>query len=80
MIDEEKIYFIDTPVEIQDEIYHKTIEYLNNINIDYNSHVYLFFSPVPDNNGKFYFKCHLKNQYISSKYLGDEPNFIIFYS
>ena len=31
MIDDEKLFFINTPVDIQDEIYYKTIEYLNDI-------------------------------------------------
>ena len=33
MIDDEKLFFINTPVDIQDEIYYKTIEYLNEIDI-----------------------------------------------
>lgn len=80
MIDEEKLYFIDTPVEVQEEIYYKTIEYLNGINLDFNSHIYLIFTSISNNSSKFYFKCYLKDKPELVKKPEDNPDFIIFYS
>lgn len=80
MIDEEKLYFINIPPEVQDEIYSKTLEYLNELNIDYNTHIYLVSTPIVNDMGKFYFKCYLRNEPGLSKSLNDKSDFIIFYS
>lgn len=80
MIDDEKLFFINTPVDIQDEIYYKTIEYLNEIDIEYNSYIYLVFTPIANNIGKFYFKGYIKNEPILTKNFDNKSDFIIFYS
>ena len=80
MIDEDKIYFINTPVEIQEAIYYETLEYLQSLNIDNRLNVYLVFTQVPNLNNKFYFKVYIRQYSENAKMIDDEPDFIIFHS
>lgn len=71
---EDNLYFIDTPVEIQDEIYYKIIEYLNDVPLPNNKNVYLKLVSsysIPD---KYYFNVYIRDSFDSNL----EPDFLIF--
>lgn len=80
MIDEDKVYFINTPVEIQEEVYYQTIEYLNELKIDNRFYIYLVFMPIANLNNKFYFRVYLRKSIENAKNIDGEANFIIFHS
>lgn len=76
----ENIYFVDTPVEIQDEYFYNILEKLEEIEIDNNAYVYLKFSSIMNLPGKFFFKGFIKDAIEIDKTFNYEPDFLIFLS
>lgn len=73
----DNLYFIDTPVEIQDESFNDIIEQLNFIDDD-NIIVYVIFSKIYNFENKGFFKCYIRTEIESCKENLKEPDFLIF--
>jgi hypothetical protein len=73
----DNLYFIDTPVEIQDESFNDIIEQLNFIDND-NIIVYVIFSKIYNFENKGFFKCYIRTEIESCKENLKEPDFLIF--
>lgn len=73
----DNLYFIDTPVEIQDESFNDIIEQLNFIDND-NIIVYVVFSKIYNFENKGFFKCYIRTEIESNKENLKEPDFLIF--
>lgn len=73
----DNLYFIDTPVEIQDESFNDIIEQLNFID-DNNIIVYVIFSKIYNFENKGFFKCYIRTEIESNKENLKEPDFLIF--
>lgn len=73
----DNLYFIDTPVEIQDESFNDIIEQLNFIDDD-NIIVYIIFSKIYNFENKGFFKCYIRTKVESNKENLKEPDFLIF--
>jgi hypothetical protein len=71
---EDNIYFIDTPVEIQDEAYYKILEQLNQIEIPDNKNIYLKLTPIFNIPGKYYFNVYIQD----TLDINLRPDFLIF--
>ena len=79
MLNPDNLYFINTPVDIQDECYYDVIDELNELNFIKEEHiVYLCFSKIHNLLGKACFKCYLKNHIEENKVFDYEPDFLIF--
>lgn len=75
----ENLYFIDTPVDIQDECYDTIINYLENFpNIGENDIIYLKYTSVFNMGNKGFFKGYISTQIKSNKDLNEESDFLIF--
>lgn len=74
----DNIYFLNTPIEIQNLEYYNIIEKLNNFNISDNDYIYLLFSSIYNIPDKYFFKCYIKNDIIKDKNFNYEPDFLIF--
>lgn len=77
---EDNLYFISTPIEIQDEVYSQVLEKLENLNIPDGCYVYLKFSQITNIPDKFFFKGYARNEVIQDKSTLCEPDFLIFFS
>jgi hypothetical protein len=73
-MNEDNIYFIDTPIEIQDECYYKLLEYLEEINFDKKSNIYLKLSSSINLPGKYFFSVYIQDSFD----INLEPDFLIF--
>lgn len=73
----DNLYFIDTPVEIQDESFNDIIEQLSFIDND-NIIVYVIFSKIYNFENKGFFKCYIRTEIESCKENLKEPDFLIF--
>lgn len=73
----ENIFFIDTPVEIQEECYDSIIMELENINLSDSCYIYLKFSPLFNIEGKAVFKGYTFN-YDDKKDFNSQEDFLIF--
>jgi hypothetical protein len=69
---EDNIYFIDTPVDIQDEVFYKVLENLKNINT--NDNIYLKFVSSLNIPNKYYFNVYIGKSFDSNAI----PEFLIF--
>lgn len=74
----DNLYFISTPIEIQDEVYFEVIEKLENLNISDDCYVYLKFSQITNIPNKFFFNGYIRNALIEDKSTLCEPDFLIF--
>lgn len=77
MMEIDNLYFIDTPIEIQDSYYNEILEKLNDLDIDKDHKIYLQFSSIFNIPGKFFFKCYIN---LKDNFLNQEPDFLIFFS
>ena len=73
-MNEDNIYFIDTPTEIQDECYYKILEHLENLSISNDTNVYLKLSSPINLPGKYFFNGYIRGSFDSNL----EPDFLIF--
>lgn len=79
MFNPDNLYFINTPAEIQDEVFFEVSEQLQLMsNINDNDTVYLVFSSILNLNGKFCFRGYVKSETDSDKSFDNEPDFLIF--
>jgi hypothetical protein len=79
MLNPDNLYFLDTPVDIQDECYYDVLEQINEFNfIHENNIVYLIFSEIFNLRGKACFKGYIKSEIENSKVFDYEPDFLIF--
>ena len=76
----DNLYFISTPIEIQDEVYFQVLEKLEKLNIPSESYVYLKFSSITNLPDKFFFNGYVRNVAIEDKSTLCEPDFLIFLS
>ena len=74
----DNLYFISTPIEIQDEVYFEVIEKLENLNISDDCYVYLKFSQITNIPNKFFFNGYVRKALIEDKSTLCEPDFLIF--
>lgn len=75
---ENDIFFIDTPVEIQDEIYYDIIAHLEEYNIPENKIIYLKMTPIINLIGKYYFHVFIEDTIVDHSLLRRAPDFLIF--
>lgn len=80
MFNSDNLYFLQTPAEIQDEIFNEVLEKLENLSIPNNALVYLKFSPITNIPNKFFFQGYMRNEAIQDKSSLCEPDFLIFLS
>lgn len=79
MLNPDNLYFLDTPVDVQDECYYEVLEQINEFNfIHENNIVYLIFSEIFNLRGKACFKGYIKSEIENSKVFDYEPDFLIF--
>lgn len=79
MLNPDNLYFLDTPIEVQDECYYQVLEQLNEFEfIDENYIIYLIFSEIFNLKGKACFKGYIKMQVEKDKVFDYEPDFLIF--
>ena len=74
----DNLYFISTPIEIQDEVYFEVLEKLENLNIPNECYVYLKFVSITNIPNKFFFNGYVRNEAIEDKSTLCEPDFLIF--
>lgn len=74
----DNFYFIDTPLEIQEECYSYIEQQLNVLNLTNNHYVYLIFSPIGNIIGKYCFKIYIKSDILDKNKTLGEPDFLIF--
>lgn len=79
MLNPDNLYFLDTPVEVQDECYYQVLGQLNEFDfINDEDIVYLIFSEIFNLRGKACFKGYIKTQIGVDKVFDNEPDFLIF--
>lgn len=78
-MESDNIFFIDTPVEIQDEYFYEIIEKLKPFDIPDNFFIYLQFSSIFNIPNKFFFKVFITSL-DKFEYNFKEPDFLIFFS
>ena len=79
MLNPDNLYFLDTPIDVQDECYYDVLEQINEFNfIHENNIVYLIFSEIFNLRGKACFKGYIKSEIENSKVFDYEPDFLIF--
>lgn len=79
MLNPDNLYFLDTPVEVQDECYYDVLEQINNFDFINDEHiVYLIFSKIFNLRGKACFKGYIKSSIEKDKVFDYEPDFLIF--
>lgn len=75
----ENIYFIDTPVDVQDEYYYFIIEQLQNIiQIKEDDIIYLKYTIIFNMFNKRFFKGFIFSSLANDKDFNKEPDFLIF--
>lgn len=75
---ENDIFFINTPVEIQEEFYPIILEQLSNLNLNENKTIYLRFVNSISLIGKKYFEVFITNGVVEHSSLNYSPDFLIF--
>lgn len=71
---EDNIYFIETPVEIQDECYYQLVEHLTNLGLETDKNIYLKLETIFNMPGKHFFNVYLQDSFNSNL----NPDFLIF--
>lgn len=75
----DNIYFLNTPVEIQEECYYYVVEYLSQLNqLNENDIIYLSFTQIFNMNHKGFFKVYISSQIESNEAFNRQPDFLIF--
>lgn len=74
----DNFYFLNTPLEIQEECYDYIEQNLNKLNLNNKDYVYLLFSAIGNIMGKYCFKVYVKNNILSENEVLGEPDFLIF--
>jgi hypothetical protein len=72
------IFFINTPVELQDEMYDSIIEQLSQLNISEEKTIYLRFTNSLSLLNKKYFEVFITNGVVEHSSLNYSPDFLIF--
>ena len=72
------IFFINTPVELQDEMYDSIIEQLSQFNISENKTIYIRFTNSLSLLNKKYFEVFITNGVVEHSSLNYSPDFLIF--
>lgn len=72
------IFFINTPIEIQDEIYNDIIDVLSTYEIDENKIIYLLLSPILFLGEKYCFEVFLRDTILGNNKLDGQAEFLIF--
>ena len=72
------IFFINTPIKIQEEIYYDIEEQLSRYDIPEDSIIYLKFTPITSFYGKFCFSVYIRNNIVDHSLLNYTPDFLIF--
>lgn len=72
------IFFINTPVELQDEMYDSIIEQLSQFNISEKKTIYLRFTNSLSLLNKKYFEVFITNGVVEHSSLNYSPDFLIF--
>lgn len=75
---ENDIFFINTPVDIQEEVYPYIEERLNHRDIPETKTIYLNFVTNMNMLGKYYFQVYLTNGVVEHSTLNYPPDFLIF--
>lgn len=75
---ENDIFFINTPVEIQEEIYYDIIEKLLSYDISSNKVIYLRMSTSMSIFGKYYFEVYVCDNIVEHSTLNYPADFLIF--
>ena len=73
----DEIYFLNTPVDVQEEIYNDIIEKLSNLEIDDNHIVYLRQVSSINFSDSYYFEVFVKSSVVDHETL-ISPDFLIF--
>lgn len=79
-MDSDNIYFVDTPLEIQEEYYDKIIEELQAYNISDSNYIYVKFCPIANLQGKWCFHVYITNSIRTDKSFNYDPFLLIFAS
>ena len=74
----DNFYFIDTPLDIQEECYSYIEQRLNGLSISNRYYVYLIFSQIGNRIGKYCFKVYVKTDILDKNEVLGEPDFLIF--
>ena len=75
-MDRDNIYFINTPVDIQDEYFERFCERLENVPDD--AIIYLRYAPCMSLHGKFYFEVYVCESIVEHSSLNYPADFLIF--
>lgn len=75
---ENDIFFINTPVDIQDEVYYEVVEQLSMYDIAPDKVIYLKMTPIINLGGKYYFQVFVESGIVSHELLKKAPDFLIF--
>ena len=73
----DEIYFLNTPVEVQEEIYNNIVESLNDFQIGNNDIVYLCQVNSMNFTDRYYFEVFVRESVVDHKTL-ISPDFLIF--
>lgn len=76
----DNFYFLNTPLEIQEECYETIFDKLNKLELTDKNYVYLIFSPINNIRGKYCFKVYIKNKILDKNEIPKNPDFLIFIS
>jgi hypothetical protein len=72
------IFFINTPVELQEEIYDSIVQQVSEFGVDENKTIYLRFTNSFGLIGKKYFEVFITNGVVEHSSLNYSPDFLIF--
>lgn len=74
----ENVYFLDTPVEVQEECYDYVHNEIYNLDLPPHVYVYLVFSSIANIAGKYCFNVYVKNGILDKNETLKTPDFLIF--
>lgn len=76
----DNIYFLNTPSEIEDEVYYEILEKLEEVDIDNQSYIYIKFTQVFNLPNKYFFKIYISKTILGEDINDREPDLLIFLS
>lgn len=76
----DNIYFLNTPSEIEDEVYYEILEKLEEVDIDNQSYIYIKFTQVFNLPNKYFFKVYISKTILGEDINVREPDLLIFLS
>lgn len=76
----DNIYFLNTPSEIEDEVYYEILEKLEEVGIDNQSYIYIKFTQVFNLPNKYFFKIYISKTILGEDINDREPDLLIFLS